>query len=117
MSFIRIALLKQRLALINQNLDLSTEEVACFLLDLGLTAEALRTVWDGERPLCPSVGFSTFCLHHQQRLEKSPPSAIVRAALADSPATASLADLATYYRACALIRPALDLFQEISELS
>ena len=64
--YIRIALLKQRIALVARNLDLSDAKVGRLLLDMGRPEEALRRVWDGERPQCGAIEFAEFVLHHAQ---------------------------------------------------
>src|SRR5260370_1194721 len=116
-SYVAIALLKQRVGLLELNLRAEKERIAGFLLDLGLPAEALRTLWDGEKSQCAPVPFANFCLQHTERLARPPPNAVMQLALADSPLTGSSADLATYYRACTYVRPSFDLLLEIATLS
>jgi hypothetical protein len=114
--FVRIALLKERAALIGRNLDLADAELGCLFLDIGLPKEALRTVWDGERPQCGPASFAHYCLHHFERLHRMPPDHVVRAGLREAPLGASKSELATYYRACASIREPLGLLEEILNL-
>jgi Cap4, dsDNA endonuclease domain/NACHT domain len=116
-SFVRLALIKQRLALVEYNLQLQPEQIAGFLVEIGLTREALRSVWDGERTHCSSVAFAQFCLHYRERFGSPPPQPVIETALADQPVDASSADLATYYRASTYTQSSVGILREISQLS
>jgi len=116
-SFLRLALIKQRLALVEHHLDLKPEQIARFLVDTGLDAEAIRTVWDGERAHCGPVAFAEFCLHYRERFGSPPPLSIIKTVLTDRPVEASSIDLASYYRASTYVQSAVEILEEISKLS
>jgi hypothetical protein len=111
--YIRIALLKQRVAPVARNLELSDAKVRHLLLDMGRPEEALRRVWDGERPQCGAVEFAEFVLHHAQCIGRVPPQHILEAGLGERPALASPQELRTWYRACAYASDPLELVSEI----
>ena len=111
--YIRIALLKQRVALVDRNLELSDAKIGHLFLDMGRPEEALRRVWDGESPQCGSVEFAEFVLHHAQCIGRVPPQHILEAGLSELPASASPQELKTWYRACAYARDPLKLISEI----
>ena len=98
--FVRIGLMKQEVAVIRQNLSLSGEELAEFLLDIGQPDKALRQVWDGERRQCTSVEFATFCLHHFKRLGRDLPERLIELGLGNGPDPgADFEGTKTWYRA------------------
>jgi hypothetical protein len=115
--FVRVALLKQRAALIGENLGHSDPQLGSLFLDMGLSREALRTVWDGERAQCGPVAFAQYCLHHRERLGRMPPDHVLQAGLRERPSGVSKADLITYYRACASIVEPLWLIEGIRDLT
>ncbi|UFS72475.1 ATP-binding protein [Geomonas sp. RF6] len=102
--FTRIGLLKQQLALVSFNLDLSDPDLAAFLLDLGHADEALRMIWDGERRQCSAIEFATFYLHYIDSVGRTLPDYVAKAGLGDcSPTGAGRADIELWYRAGCLI--------------
>ena len=111
--YIRIALLKQRIALVARHLDLSDAKIGRLLLDMGRPEEALRRVWDGERPQCGAIEFAEFVLHHAQCIGRVPPQHILETGLSERPTSASPQELRTWYRACAYARDPLELVSEI----
>ena len=83
LEFIRVALLKQHVALVSDNLDVSDADIARLLLHMGLHRQALRRVWDGERLQCSGPEFAAFCLAYITELGAAPPEHVVRTGLGD----------------------------------
>jgi len=114
LAFVRIGLLKQRIALVGRNVNLSEVELAQFLLTLGRLDEALRRVWDGERRQCDSVGFAAFCLSHVASTGRVLPERVLHAGLGDDPGpSASLEATKTWYRARSLTGDPSGMLEEI----
>lgn len=115
--YVRIALLKQQMALVTRNLDISESGIACLLLDMGRADEALRHVWDGEHRRCGPIEFANFCLHHAKRCNgRVPPLHIRKAGLADPPGSVSPPELKIWYRARAYEADAVELVSEIDAI-
>ncbi|RPJ87057.1 MAG: ATP-binding protein [Acidobacteria bacterium] len=115
--FVRIALLKQRIALVSRNLDLSEADVACLLLDMGEPDESLRRVWDGERRQCSPVEFAAFCLDHSARLGRVPPDHILRAGIGDGLSRGASPDAArVWYRARSYVEDPVDSLLSIQHI-
>jgi hypothetical protein len=103
LEFVRIGLLKQEVAIVARNLDLSEVDVAQLLLVMGRPEEALRRVWDGECRQCSAVSFASFCLEHLAITGRSPAGHIVTAGLGDGPPPGVQHDaLKIWYRAFCL---------------
>lgn len=116
LEFIRVALLKQRVAIVLNNLEVSDVEVARFLLHMGRQREALRKVWDGERRQCSSVEFSAFCLDYVANVGTLP-DYIVKAGLEGGPGSgAGIAGTKAWYRARSLIEDPAKLLVKIGRL-
>ncbi len=117
LEFVRIGLLKQHVALVERNLDLSDVDVARLLLDMGRPDEALRMVWDGERRQCSSNEFASFCLAHVERTGRTPPEYVFKAGLGDGPGSGADVDtMKIWYRARALIGNPVDRLNNIGRL-
>ena len=114
--YIRIAILKQRAALVARNFELSDAQFGRLLLDMGRPEEALRRVWDGERLQCGAIEFAEFVLHHAQCMGRVPPQHILETGLGERPALASLQELREWYRACAYARDPFKLVSEIDRM-
>jgi hypothetical protein len=103
LEFVRIGLLKQQVALVARNLDLSEIDVAQLLLAMGRPEEALRRIWDGERRQCSAVAFTSFCLEHQATTGRPPAAHVIAAGLGDGPPPGADHDaLRVWYRALCL---------------
>ena len=117
LEFIRVALLKQRVAIILNNLEISDVEVARFLLHMGQQKEALRKVWDGEIRQCGSVEFATFYLEYIATVGDTLPGYIVKAGLGDELGSESrISDTKNWYRAQSLIGDPIEVLEEIGRL-
>ena len=117
LEFIRVALLKQRVAIILNNLEISEVEVARFLLHMGQQKEALRKVWDGERRQCSSVEFAAFCLDYVATIGRTPRGYIVKAGLGDGPGSgASISDNEIWYQAQSLIGDPIEVLEKIGRI-
>ena len=117
LEFIRVGLLKQRVAIVSKNLEVSDVDVASLLLHIGQPKEALRKVWDGERCQCSSVKFAAFCLDYVAAIGHAPPDYIVKAGLRDGPDLgANVSDLKTWYRALSLICDPVDVLVRIDRI-
>lgn len=100
LEFVRIGLLKQQVAIVARNLDISDVDVANLLLEMNKLEEALRRVWDGERRQCSAVEFASFCLEHLAKTGRTPAGYIVNTGLGDEPPPGSdLEILKIWYRA------------------
>lgn len=100
LEFVRIGLLKQEVALVSGNLDLSENDVLRLLLSMGRPDEALRRVWDGERRQCDAIAFAAFCLQHVATTGRLPAGQVMEAGLGDAPPPGSdRRDLEIWYRA------------------
>jgi len=98
--FVRIGLLKQQVALIDDHLDVSEIKVAELLLDMGLTDVALGRVWDGERRTCGPIAFAEHALRHTARTGRLLPAHILNAGLGEGPGPkANVEATQTWYRA------------------
>ena len=116
LEFIRVALLKQRVAIVLNNLEVSDVEVARFLMHMGQPKEALRKVWDGERRQCSSVEFAAFCLDYVASVGTLP-DYIMKAGLGDGPGSgAGIADTKIWYRARSLIEDPAKILVKIGRI-
>ena len=117
LEFIRVGLLKQRVAIVSKNLEVSDVDIASLLLHMGQPKEALRKVWDGEKCQCSSVKFAAFCLDYVAAIGHAPPDYIVKAGLRDGPDLgANVSDLKTWYRALSLICDPVDVLVRIDRI-
>ena len=117
LEFIRVGLLKQRVAIVSKNLEVSDEDIASLLLHMGQPKEALRKVWDGERCQCSSVKFAAFCLDYVTAIGHAPPDYIMKAGLRDrSDPEANVSDLKTWYRAQSLICDPVEVLVRIDRI-
>ena len=117
LEFVRIGLLKHRIALVDRNLDLLDVDVARLLLDMGRPDEALRRVWDGERRQCSAVGFASFCLSHVASTGRAPAEYILDAGLGDGPEQgADVHATKTWYRARSFIGDPVEVLQKIGQI-
>ena len=117
LEFIRVGLLKQRVAIVSKNLEVSDVDVASLLLHMGQPKEALRKVWDGERCQCSSVKFAAFCLDYVAAIGRAPPDYIMKAGLRDgSDPEANVSDLKTWYRAQSLICDPVEVLVKIDRV-
>jgi hypothetical protein len=114
--FIRIALLKQRLALTAHNLELREVSMTRFLLDIGRSDEAMRQVWDGERCVCTPIAFAEFCLHHIGMTGRVPPKHIIKAGLGDGPGRVSSEATLTWYKARSYLSNPSELMIDIADI-
>lgn len=115
--FLRLALLAQRVALVESNLEVTAFNFASMLLDMGRPREALRAVWDGERARCAPVQFAKFANYHLKRLGRPLPDQVMRSGLGTSPPRTGLDELQTYFMARAIVDPWEAIFREIEGLS
>ena len=116
LEFIRVALLKQRVAIVLNNLEISDVEVARLLMHMGQPKEALRKVWDGERRQCNSVEFSTFCLDYVAS-GGTLPDYIVKTGLEGGPGSgAGIAGTKAWYRARSLIEDPAKILVKIGRI-
>ena len=114
LEFIRVALLKQRVAIVWKNLEVSDVDVAILLLHMGQPKEALRRVWDGERRQCSQVEFAEFCLNYVESIGRTPPDYIMKGGLGDEPSPgADVAAIRTWYRAQSLVGDPVEMLEEI----
>lgn len=118
LEFNRIGLLKQEVAIVARNLNLSEVDVAQLLLAMGRPEEALRRVWDGECRQCSAVSFASFCLEHLAMTGRSPAGHIVTAGLGDVPPLGAKPDeLKVWYRAhCLASDNPLDAIKAIGKI-
>jgi Cap4 dsDNA endonuclease len=117
LEFVRIGLLKQHVALVDRNLDLSEVDVALLLLDMGHPDEALRIIWDGERRQCSSVEFASFCLAHVVRLGRAPAKYILDAGLGEGlDLDLGVHETKTWYMARSLAGEPVETLQEIGRI-
>ncbi|MCK9384150.1 MAG: hypothetical protein M0Q15_05945 [Nevskia sp.] len=112
--FIRIGLLKQRVALATQNLGDSEEHIAEVILDIGRSGEALRRVWDGERPECGRHDFAKFSLHYVASTGHSLPEHILRTGLGEE-FSGSPAEFRTWLMARSYVADPVDLVISIED--
>jgi len=97
--YVRVALLKQRVALVARNLDLSESEIAEFLVDMGRVDEGLRSIWDREHARCNRIEFERFVVKQAERIGRVRPRRILEAGLGSIPKEASLEETTTWYKA------------------
>lgn len=98
--FVRIAMLKQRVAIAVKNIgEASSGREASILLDFGLPSEALRRIWDGERVHCSHNDFATFALHFARSTGSPLPEHIMRVGLGSDIGPGNHAQLRTWFRA------------------
>ena len=118
LEFVRIGLLKQQVAIVARNLDLSEIDVAQLLLRMGRPNEALRRVWDGERRQCSADAFASFCLEHVVTTGRPPAGHVVAAGLGDGPPLgADHRALEIWYRAlCLTAEDSVAAIREIDEV-
>ena len=112
--FIRVALLKQRVATVFENLEVSDVDVARLLLRMGKPREALRKVWDGERRQCRQEEFAEFCLHYMKSTGHPPPDHVMKSGMGNEPsAGAKFGSIRAWYRAQSLVGDPVKLLEEI----
>lgn len=118
LEFIRIGLLKQEVALVAHNLDLSESDAALLLLAMHRPDDALRRVWDGERRQCGPEAFARFCLDHVGATGRLPAGHIVAAGLGDRPPPgANRSALEAWYRArCLVAEDSVAVLKEVGEI-
>jgi hypothetical protein len=117
LEFVRIGLMKQRMALVATNLDLSEARYAQLLLDMGRPDEALRRVWNGERRQCGSVEFADFSLSHLASTGRPPAADILIAGLGEGPDLgASFGACKTWYQMRSHSAAAIDLLLDIGRI-
>jgi hypothetical protein len=117
LEFIRIGLLKQQIAIVSQNLNLSDVDVARLLLYMGRPDEALRMIWDGERRQCSAIEFASFFLAHLQVTGRTLPEYIFNAGLGDGPGTGANVDSTKiWYRARALVGDPVEPLMKIGRI-
>ena len=117
LEFIRVALLKQRVASVVNSLEISDVDVAKLLLYMDQPKEALRKVWDGERRQCRRVEFAAFYLEYIATVGDTLPDYIVNAGLGDeSVLEAGISDTEDWYRAQSLIGDPIDVLEKIGHI-
>ena len=117
LEFIRVALMKQRVAIVSNNLEVSEVDVARLLLHMDRPKEALRKVWDGERCRCSNLKFAEFCLAYIAKVGRIPPDHIVRSGLGDELGPGANAETAkTWYQARSLITDPIGVLLEIGRM-
>lgn len=111
--FIRIAFLKQQLAVIQNNLEAANGAHATFLLSIGKSEEATRKVWDGERVQCSLIEFSQFVLDYYKSTHDVLPERIIRSGFSKSKGQFEPQEASIYYQAQTLYFDWDKLFNEI----
>ncbi|HEU5375894.1 MAG TPA: dsDNA nuclease domain-containing protein, partial [Ktedonobacteraceae bacterium] len=111
--FIRIAFLKQQLAVIQNNLEAANEAHATFLLRIGKSKEAIRKVWDGELVQCSLVEFSQFVLDYFKSTRALLPERVIRSGFSKSKGQLKPQEAAIYYQAQALYFDWEPLFNKV----
>ena len=116
--FVRIALMRQRVSLVKENLGREEAEIGLVLLELNRPQEALLRVWDGERALSGQLSFARFCLYHQTLLKRPPSLDVMRQGLGEKlPGGVSSDAYQTYFRACIFTSDPIALLERAAELS
>lgn len=117
LEFVRIGLMKQKIALVARNLDLSDVQFAQLVLDMGHPDEALRMVYDGEHRQCSSAGFAAFSLAHFVSVGRVLPRHILDIGLGDGPGPHSSPEtMKTWYRARVSDGDAVEALREIGNV-
>ena len=117
LEFIRVALMKQRVAIVLKNLEVSDVDIASLLLQMGKPKDALRKAWDGERRQCSQVEFAEFCLDYVAMVGRTPPDYIMKGGLGDEPSPgANVAAIRTFYRAQSLVGDPVEVLEEIGHI-
>lgn len=116
--FVRIALMRQRVSLVKENLGQDEAGIGLFLLELNHPQEALLRVWDGERAIAGQVSFARFCLQHGALLKRPPSLDVMRQGLGEKlPSGISSDDYATYYRARTYTADPIALLERAAHLT
>ena len=116
--FVRIALMRQRVSLVKENLGREEAEIGLILLELNHPQEALLRVWDGERAISGQLAFARFCLNHQKLLKRPPSLDVMRQGLGEKlPSGVSSDGHQTYYRACTNSGDPIALLERTAHLS
>ena len=117
LEFIRVALLKQRVALVSNNLDVSDVDIARLLLHMDLPKQALRKVWDGERPQCSGPEFARFCLAYISKLGSAPPEHVVRAGLGhELDPNSRIENAQTWFQARSLMGDPVEVLAQVGQM-
>lgn len=113
LEFIRVALLLQELGVIERNLESGDCDMAAVLLACGLSAEAVRRIWNGERVQCSMSEYSCFAIEYRLQTGQVLPADIARIAFDSLRKPKSEAEMAQYLRARSLYEPWEKIFAEI----
>lgn len=116
--FIRIAFLKDQFMQSKEMIDNSDIDMSIVLLNVGETANSLRTIWDGDFVLTNKEYFSYYTGKYLQKTGNLPPSSVLKQGLAKPLMKKQLSNFKKELKLQALLPgDIIQLFRDVDDIS